>query len=443
MVAGALRQQLPGLYQSNFAAGFVEMPEVLMIAFHYPPFQGSSGVLRTWNFSRYLPDLGWSPLVLTASAIAYGPVEDRPGGLQVPTNVKLWRAMAFDTARHLAIRGRYLRGMALPDRWISWYPAAVGRALWIVRRYRPKLIWSTYPIATAHLVALTVQRLTGLPWVADFRDSMTEEAYPANPAERWLYQRIEQRAMRRATAIVFTTAGTRRMYEERYGDDTARKFHVIPNGYGEDNFRRAEALPRVQRRNNSQLVLIHSGVLYPSERDPRPFFQALASLKGKGLISAAELRIVLRATGHDELIQSLIDTAGVQDIVQLAGPIAYEPALAEMLEADALLLFQAANCNHQIPAKLYEYLRAGRPIFALTDERGDTAAALHTAGIDTIADLASAAEIEAKLPLFLQSVRDRSAPHAERQFAAKFSREAQTGDLAELLSSVSRNPLWS
>lgn len=410
-----------------------------MISFHYPPFQGSSGVLRTWNFSRYLPDHGWSPLLLTAAPIAYGPIEERPGGLQVPPNLRLWRAMAFDAARHLSIRGRYLRWTALPDRWASWYPAAVWRALGIVRQYRPQLIWSTYPIASAHLVALTVQRLTGLPWIADFRDSMTEEGYPVNPTERRLYRWIEQRAVAHASAVVFTTEGTRRMYTERYGTDAAGRFHVIPNGYGEDSFQRAEALvssaPR--RSDRKQLVLIHSGVLYPSERDPRPFLQALASLKNAGLVSAAELCVVLRASGHDALIKSLIDAAGVADIVQLAGSIAYEPALAEMLSADALLLFQAANCNHQIPAKLYEYLRAGRPILALTDARGDTASTLRSAGIDTIADLSSAADIVSRLPQFLAAVRAGAAPQAERKLAAKFSREAQTGALAQLLLATS------
>lgn len=407
-----------------------------MIAFHYPPFQGSSGVLRTWNFSRHLPEHGWSPLVLTAAPLAYGPIEERPGGLRVPPHLKLWRAMAFDTARHLAIRGRYLRWMALPDRWVTWYPSAVLRALRIVRKYRPRLIWSTYPIASAHLVALTVARLTGLPWVADFRDSMTEEGYPANPVERRLYQRIEQSTIERAAAVVFTTEGTRGMYTARYGERAARRFHVIPNGYGEESFQHAEELLRTgqSRQSHSQLLLLHSGVLYPSERDPRPFLQALATLKAQGRIGANDLRIVLRASGHDVLIQSLIDACGVSDIVRLAGPIAYESALAEMLDTDALLLFQAANCNHQIPAKLYEYLRAGRPILALTDERGDTAAALRSAGIDTIADLASAADIAAKLPPFLQAVRAGSAPRAERKVAARFSRESQSERLAELLS---------
>ena len=411
------------------------MNDVLMIAFHYPPFQGSSGVLRTWNFSRYLPDHGWAPLLLTATPGAYGPMEERPGGLQVPPNLRLWRATAFDTARHFAIRGRYLKWMALPDRWVSWYPGAVARALAIVRRYRPRLIWSTYPIASAHLVALTVQRLTGLPWIADFRDSMTEEGYPANPLERRLYRWVERHAIARASAIVFTTEGTRRMYTERYGKQAAARFHVIPNGYGEDSFVRAEALARAAsvRSSGAPLQLVHSGILYPSERDPRPFLAALSRLKKTGQISSETVQITLRASGHDALIQSLIDAAEVRDIVRLAGSLAYEPALAEMLNADALLLFQAANCNHQIPAKLYEYLRSGRPIFALTDERGDTAGALRGAGITTIVDLASADAIVQRLPGFLDALRAGTAPAASRDVAAKFSRESQSGDLAALL----------
>ena len=413
-----------------------------MIAFHYPPYQGSSGVLRTWNFSRYLPEHGWSPLIVTAATSAYGPLEDRPGGLQVPPNLSVWRAPAFDTARQLAIRGRYLRWMALPDRWISWYPAAVLRSLQIVRTQRPCLIWSTYPIATAHLVALTVHKLTGLPWVADFRDSMTEEAYPANPTERKLYQAIERRTVERACAVVFTTEGTRRMYTSRYGKSPSERFHVIPNGYGEDSFQRAEDLSRAAPRaaDGPALRLVHSGVLYPSERDPQPFLAALAMLKTAGQIGAASLQIVLRASGHEPLIRSLIDAAGVADIVKLAGPIPYEQALVEMLTADGLLLFQAANCNHQIPAKLYEYLRAGRPILALTDERGDTAGVLRSSGIDTVADLASAQDIKAKLPPFLAAVRAGSAPIAPRNVAARFARESQAGDLASLFLDASGGP---
>ena len=146
---------------------------VLMVAFHYPPCFGSSGYLRTLKFSRYLPQHGWQPIVLTAHPRAYPQTtaEQLP---EVPPIASVTRTFALDARRHLAIRGSSLRIMALPDQWSSWWLSAVPAGLRLVRRYRPAVLWSTYPIATAHLIGLTLHRLTGIPWVADFRDSMTD-----------------------------------------------------------------------------------------------------------------------------------------------------------------------------------------------------------------------------------------------------------------------------
>src|SRR5262245_46074308 len=137
------------------------MNRVLMIAFHYPPLRGSSGIQRTLKFSRYLPAYGWQPLILTASSKAYAQV--RYELLKcIPEKVLVQRAFALDTARHLAFRGAYLSWMALPDRWVSWWLGGVLAGLRLVRTYRPAILWSTYPIATAHLIGLTLHKLTGI-----------------------------------------------------------------------------------------------------------------------------------------------------------------------------------------------------------------------------------------------------------------------------------------
>jgi hypothetical protein len=44
----------------------VMVKRVLMIAFHYPPMHGSSGIQRTLKFSQYLPRSGWEPIILSA-----------------------------------------------------------------------------------------------------------------------------------------------------------------------------------------------------------------------------------------------------------------------------------------------------------------------------------------------------------------------------------------
>ena len=42
------------------------MNQVLMVAFHFPPLAGSSGIQRTLRFATHLPSFGWQPTVLTA-----------------------------------------------------------------------------------------------------------------------------------------------------------------------------------------------------------------------------------------------------------------------------------------------------------------------------------------------------------------------------------------
>ncbi|PYV87776.1 MAG: glycosyltransferase [Acidobacteria bacterium] len=399
-----------------------------MIAFHYPPFAGGSGIQRALKFSRYLPDHGWQPVILTATPRAY-PQVDNGQIHSAPVNVPIRRAFALDTARHLSIGNSYLRWMALPDRWVSWWPGAVFAGLHVIRKYRPQVIWSTYPIATAHLIGLTLHRLTGIRWIVDFRDPMTDTdpltgvEYPLDPAIRRVNGWIERLTVKRCIRATFTTAGTLSMYADRYPEIPQSRWAMIENGYDEEEFIAAEG------------VLVHSGLLYPDARDPIAFFTALAELRRAGRISPINLKIILRASGNEDYYGQRIRENGINDIVFLETSLPYRDALVEMMNADGLLIFQAANCNSQIPAKLYEYLRAHRPIFALTDRSGDTACVLRAQGIDTMAPLDSEEQIAQGLLSFLLRVREGRAPIASYEQVRNYSRNSRTQDLARLLDS--------
>lgn len=410
---------------------------LLIVAYHYPPAKGSSGIQRTLKFSAYLRDFGWEPLILTVSPRAHVSVSNDQMG-EIPAGMTVERAFGLDTARHLSLFGKYSLWMAQPDRWVSWWPAGVLRGLAMIRRHRPLAIMSTSPIATAHLIGLTLQRLSSLPWIADCRDSMTEPDYPTQrltwKTNRWL----EQKVVRHSTRTVFTTPSTLEMYAARYPEIPSTRWSVIENGFDEDNFSSAEAQIRepLARAEDEPITLVHSGVLYPHERDPVPFFRALAAMKRAGNAAARTLRVVLRATGHDGTFKQHLTELDIEDIVTLAPPIDYEAALREMIGADALLLFQGPSCNHQIPAKLYEYLRAGRPIFALTDGAGDTAKSLRAAETGHIADIGSEQDIAESLTRFLDELRQGRLHGAARDVAAKHSRRARTMQLATLLDAV-------
>ena len=406
---------------------------ILMVAYHFPPLAGSSGIQRTLRFAQHLPALGWEPLVLSADPRAYERTADDLLR-EVPEGMVVRRAFALDTARHLTLKGRYLGAMARPDRWISWRFDGVRQGLRLIREYQPDLIWSTYPIATAHVIGARLHRESGIPWVADFRDPMAQDGYPADPKTWKAFQAIEAEAAQQARWCVFTTPGAAQDYRARYPQAAARTV-VIENGYDEESFTGAPAAAQAAP-GKRPWVLLHSGIVYPSERDPTQLFIALARLQREGLLAPEELRIRFRSAVHDELLRGLAAAHGVTDFIELCPPIGYREALAEMLGADGLLVMQASNCNAQIPAKIYEYLRAGRPILALTDPAGDTAGVLRTAALPDVVPLDSAEAIAAALLRLLAQLRAGQVTLPDPAAVRQASRRGRAEQLVELLRST-------
>jgi glycosyltransferase involved in cell wall biosynthesis len=408
------------------------MRRVLMVAFHFPPLAVSSGIQRTLRFVQHLPALGWEPMVLTANARAYERTNDDLTR-EIPEGVVVERAFALDAARHLSVAGRYPGFLARPDSWLSWRFGAVPAGMRLIRARRPDVIWSTYPIATAHVIGDALRRASELPWIADFRDPMAQDGYPDDPRTWRTFKRIEERAVANARFSVFATPGAVRMYRNRY-PAMADRITIIENGFDEESFANLPTGRTAHEPLNPGMVtLVHSGVVYPSERDPTQLFLAMRQMKDRRVLRDGELRVRFRATGHDALMRALARDNDVEELIELLPPVPYRAALEEMVRADGLLLLQAGNCNEQIPAKLYEYARSGRPIIALTDPRGDTAGALREAGIDTIARLDSAEEITALLGRFVADVRENRAPVAEPGYLARSSRRERAAELAALL----------
>lgn len=411
------------------------MRRVLMVSFQFPPMAATSGIQRALRFVQYLPEFSWEPLVLTADPRAY---EHTGADLlaEIPERVVVRRAFALDSARHLAVGGRYWGALARPDRWISWRFDAVRQGLQLIRQFRPAALWSSFPIATTHLIGAELQRRSGLPWIADFRDPMAQQGYPADPRIWRDFQRIEALALARARFSTFTTPGAAEDYRRRY-PEAGERITILENGYDEESF--GELLPEeTGPLLPGTPVLLHSGIIYPEERDPRQLFAALRQLVDSGRLSRDGLRVRFRAAMHDQLLRQLAREYGVDDMIELCPPIPYREALKEMQRADALLVVQAANCNAQIPAKIYEYLRAGRPILALTDPAGDTAGVVRRASLATIARLDSADDIASTIGRLLEDLHAGRAATPDPAMVASASRRGRTESLAELLERACR-----
>lgn len=403
---------------------------VLIVAYHFPPQAGSSGLLRSLKFCRYLPEFGWKATVLTIDPRAYERTNDSQMA-EIPADVNVIRAFGLDSQRHLSLGGHYLRASALPDPWVTWLAGAIPAGLKSIRKHNIDIIFTTYPIASAVLIGYFLHVLSGKPWIVDFRDSMTEEGYPKEPLKRRIYQWIERKAIQHGSRFIFTAPAAVRMYLDRYPALHPDQCLLLPNGYDEPDF---EGLT-TQHTSRTQIRLLHFGLIYPWERDPSSFFRALARLKAEGQINSDSLSIDLRASGDAEAeFKKNVGELGIQDLVHFLPALPYRASLQDAAEADCLLLLQAACCDHQIPAKAYEYLRLNKPILALTTRTGDTAGLLNEAGGATIVDIADENAIHSTLPSFFRSVR--SGAHPLPRTSNAYSRHSQAKQLAECMSGV-------
>lgn len=406
---------------------------VLMIAFHYPPIAGSSGFLRTACFARYLSKGVWEPIVLTATTRAYPSLEISNSDLV--RDIEVHRAFALDSKRHLSWRGRYLRITALPDQWISWAIPAVLRGLRLARKKAPSVIWSTFPIPTALLVGYCVSKITGIPWVVDIRDVILDDDFPETAVERWIYSRLERRVVQHASAVVVATENAATIYEDRF-PQLREKLHIIRNGFDEEVFSNLEKSIPERTTPNAKTRLVHSGLLSPTDRNPIPFLDALARLRDDEVLDSARLTVDFRACGNEDRYSEEIRRRGLTDMVRLLPPVSYKEALTEMMTSDGLLLFQGQTCNHAVPAKVYEYLRSGLPIFVAADPKGETAMMLSQLGCGFIADIGCVSTLAEQFALFIDAVESGEVFTPVRTDIMQFSRQQQAHALGEILDQV-------
>jgi glycosyltransferase involved in cell wall biosynthesis len=418
------------------AADQTKKQSALFIAYHFPPLQGSTGTTRTLAFARYLRDWNWHVRVLTVTPDLYPQIKEA-NYADIPDYVGVIRANALDSQKHLSIRGRYSLLLATPDRWQSWIITGFFAGLKAIRKHRPNVIISTYPIASAHCIGYLLSKFTGIPWIADFRDPMAQPNYPPQRVVHWSYRKIETIVFRRAARVITTAPGTTEIYRERFPHYPAHQIITVPNGFDPEMFAGIDANAVAARgAQDGPCVLLHSGLLYPEERDPTQLFAAIHELQNEGKLTAKAVQIHFRAPGNEANYQTTLERLGITTIVKLLPSVPYQEALKEMFTADGLLILQTSNCNQQIPAKIYEYLYCERAILGLTDPVGDTAQLLKQLGVPYLARLDSKDEIKVALLEFVAALQSNSAFKVPRAQTLKFSRRERTAELAKILNEV-------
>jgi glycosyltransferase involved in cell wall biosynthesis len=260
--------------------------------------------------------------------------------------------------------------LQLPDPHINWLPAAVLQGLRICRGGTIAAMVTSGPPHTCHLIGLWLARLTGTPWVADFRDPWVANPYKPEFARTALSDRLDavmQRAViRRADRIVVINERHRAQLAEAYPREPATKFVMIPNGFDS-----ADLAGDTPVRRLDAFTVAHVGTIY-GRRSAAACLVAVARLVGAGKIPVDRIR--LRFIGSvDELAKlgAIVTEGGLAAVVEFTKAVPYAEALQAMRAADLLLLL-AQDQPEQIPLKAFEYLGVGAPVLAITGE-GSTA----------------------------------------------------------------------
>lgn len=402
---------------------------VLVLAYFFPPL-GGAGVQRTLKALKYLPAHGWRATVVTTASRSYPAsdaslLEEIPEGTRVVRAAEpaLWRTLV--TVALLAckpLRLTRLRPLlAWPDRMLPWGPFALLAALRAVRRDRPDVIYSTSPPHTAHIVAWLVHRLTGIPLITDFRDEWANNPHVEQPAIVTRLDRAVERAIAARAARVIVVAD----YFEIAGA-AAERVVVIPNGVDEGDF---PGGPRSQTSRDGQLRLSHVGTLY-GDRDCAPVLAAMRRLIAAGTLQPSDVE--LRIVGNDWL-EDLDERVPV--MLSKTGYVDHSRAVAEMREADALLLYVAPP-SLAPSGKLFEYLASERPILCVTHRENLAAQLVQAwdAGIWAAPDDGNSIE-RGILELVERGSSGTlaNAPGLRRRTLERFSRRALAGRLAEVL----------
>ena len=398
---------------------------VLVLAYLFPPL-GGAGVQRTLKFVRYLEPLGWDATVISTRSRRY-PARDGSLLKEVPAGTRVVRTSELPLLRWASMVPYRLRLQRLyslltwPDGGSGWAPFAFSAALRAARKEEPDAIFSSSAPYSSHLVALAVARLTGTPWVADFRDE-----WAANP------HRTEQpRVLRRLAETC--RARHRSPCEPRGrcgGLLSARRpscRRSTPHG---DCQRRGRGRPASAGGPSSdRFVLAHVGTVYESI-DPSPVLRALASLVERGEIDGD--RVEVRLVGSNWL-PDFSPPRGLR--VEQTGYVEHARAVEEMCAATALLLYVPSS-SLAPSGKLFEYLASGRPLLACVHPDNLAARLVREWDAGVVADPHDEQDIEQALLTLWRRWREDGLPDQEairRRTLEHYSRRRNAERLAELL----------
>ena len=372
------------------------MDKVLIVTYYWPP-SGGAGVQRWLKFSKYLPDFGWEPIILTVDPeYAAYPVTDFSLKEDLPSSLRIYTTPAinyfgiyrkdkskiptagFANSVDNTLKGkifRFIRGnFFLPDPRKGWNRYAFKKACELIENEGIINIITTSPPHSTQLIGLKIKKkYPALNWIADLRDPWTDiyyykQFYPTFISKR-IDQRFEKSVLKKADKIITVGVSLKNLFSSKI-KGVEYKTEVITNGYDEDDF--TGITPIIP----AMFTITYVGTLsdiYPIAG----FLNAVQIIKDKGN------EIILRFVGTVSQNQKdLIQSKSGDSILEFIPYVDHPAAIQYMLNTSVLLLIIPDHQSNKsiITGKIFEYIASGKPIICLGPLDGDAAGIIGNTG---------------------------------------------------------------
>ncbi|MFN2395690.1 MAG: glycosyltransferase family 4 protein [Bacteroidales bacterium] len=426
------------------------MKKVLILTYYWPP-SGGPGVQRWLKFVKYLPDLGYEPVVVTVDpAKATYPVTDESLLSEVPADLQVIRTATrepYGLYKKLSGRkqvpysgftnessdgwlskiSRFVRGnLFVPDARKGWNYFAVKKAAELIKKYNIQFLITTSPPHSTQLAGLKLKELfPDITWIADLRDPWTDIFYYSKmlhlPHIKKKDLKFEKAVLRSADIVITVSEFLRKIFLKKTGVEQHEKVHVVTNGFDPDDFGKTVALP-----DEKVFKLTYVGTI-SDEYDLSGFIKAFEKVKAE---IKEELNIVFTGNISRKWKQPLSES--FSDIIQFKGHVDHQEAITEMQRADMLLLVVPDIIQNEgiITGKIFEYLAASRPILGIGPVNGDAAKVLKKT---RAGEMFSYHDHEAMYRFIMQFALKQKEWFPDQDHIDNFSRKAQAEKLVQLM----------
>jgi Glycosyltransferase len=363
------------------------MNRILIITYYWPP-SGGAGVQRWLKFSKYLPQFGWEPVILTVDPeFASYPAIDHSLEQDIPAGIKVYRTRATDWFRiygkskvpsagfaknsDSTIRGkisRFIRGnFFIPDPRKGWNKFAFGKACEIIEKEDIRNVITTSPPHSTQLVGLKLkEKFPGIKWIADLRDPWTDIYYYSKfyPSlfSRKLDHYYEKSVLEKSDKVI-TVGKTLKNSFSLKNKINENKITVITNGFDESDYTGVTSI------RPDKLIITYVGTISESY----PVTGLIGALKD---LHEKKVDFTIRIIGDlSQNIRNLITSEIPASCVEFTSYLDHSHAVQSIINSSVVVLIIPDHKSNKgiLTGKLFEYLASGVPVLCLGPADGDAA----------------------------------------------------------------------